>query len=108
MLLFFLSSSSLFPPPPLLILPTICRCVHVLEGHVSAVTSLGFAEDGATMLRYEGMGLWHVQCLLPFTLTHSGGRDKVVHVWELASGSLRKTFPIFEASPRANNLLYLL
>ena len=44
-----------------------------------------------------------------YTLTHtySGGRDKVVHVWELASGSLRKTLPIFEVSLRTNKQLYL-
>lgn len=51
------------------------RCIHVLEGHVSAVTCLGFA--GETLL--------------------SGGRDKVIHVWDNSTGALKKTFPVFEA-----------
>lgn len=82
----------------------------MLEGHVSAVTALGFAEDGGTMLRYECSDCVFVAPVFDhYTLTHtySGGRDKVVHVWELASGSLRKTLPIFEVSLRTNKQLYL-
>ena len=30
----------------------VCSCIHVLSGHVSAVTSLGFTPNGETMLRW--------------------------------------------------------
>ncbi|CAI8006082.1 Transducin beta-like protein 3 [Geodia barretti] len=53
------------------------RCVSVMRGHVSAVTSVAFSKDQRFMI--------------------SGGRDKVLHVWRLPHYSLHKTLPVFEA-----------
>lgn len=50
--------------------------VHVLDGHVSVVRGLDVTKDGKTLV--------------------SGGRDKVVNVWDLERGVLRKTLPVFE------------
>ncbi|GAA6058405.1 hypothetical protein JCM3770_005205 [Rhodotorula araucariae] len=50
--------------------------VHVLEGHVSVVRGLDVSKDGKMLI--------------------SGGRDKVVNVWDLERGVLRKTLPVFE------------
>ena len=51
-------------------------CVHVLSGHVSAVTSLCFTSDGHTLL--------------------SGGRDKVILVWDISTGRNKGTVTVFE------------
>ncbi|BGP48858.1 U3 small nucleolar RNA-associated protein 13 [Rhodotorula kratochvilovae] len=50
--------------------------VYVLDGHVSVVRGLDVSKDGKTLV--------------------SGGRDKVVNVWDLERGVLRKTLPVFE------------
>ncbi|GJN91096.1 hypothetical protein Rhopal_004113-T1 [Rhodotorula paludigena] len=50
--------------------------VYVLDGHVSVVRGLDVTRDGKTLV--------------------SGGRDKVVNVWDLERGVLRKTIPVFE------------
>lgn len=52
------------------------ECVHVLDGHVSVVRGLDVTSDGKLLV--------------------SGGRDKVVNVWDLERGVLRKTTPVFE------------
>lgn len=52
------------------------ECLHVLDGHVSVVRGLDVTPDGKTLV--------------------SGGRDKVVNVWDLDRGVLRKTLPVFE------------
>eukprot|EP00731_Ephydatia_muelleri_P022653 Em0015g236a len=51
-------------------------CIHLLSGHVSAVTSFGFSPDGHTLL--------------------SGGRDKVILVWDLTTGRNKGTVTVFE------------
>ena len=48
-----------------------------LQGHYSAVTSLCLAPDGWSLI--------------------SGGRDKVVHVWDLRKNTKLVTVPVFEA-----------
>ncbi|GAA5899168.1 hypothetical protein JCM8208_003024 [Rhodotorula glutinis] len=50
--------------------------LYVLDGHVSVVRGLDVTRDGKTLV--------------------SGGRDKVVNVWDLERGVLRKTLPVFE------------
>lgn len=52
------------------------ECLHVLDGHVSVVRGLDVTPDGKLLV--------------------SGGRDKVVNVWDLDRGVLRKTMPVFE------------
>ncbi|BGP16908.1 hypothetical protein JCM10213_007352 [Rhodosporidiobolus nylandii] len=52
------------------------ECLHVLDGHVSVVRGLDVTKDGKLLV--------------------SGGRDKVVNVWDLERGVLRKTMPVFE------------
>ncbi|GAA6002933.1 hypothetical protein JCM10207_001903 [Rhodosporidiobolus poonsookiae] len=52
------------------------ECLHVLDGHVSVVRGLDVTKDGKVLV--------------------SGGRDKVVNVWDLERGVLRKTMPVFE------------
>ena len=52
------------------------ECLHVLDGHVSVVRGLDVTPDGNTLV--------------------SGGRDKVVNVWDLDRGVLRRTLPVFE------------
>lgn len=52
------------------------ECVHVLDGHVSVVRGLDVTKDGKLLV--------------------SGARDKVVNVWDLERGVLRKTMPVFE------------
>lgn len=54
----------------------LCKCV-VWQGHYSAVTSLSLAPDGWSLL--------------------SGGRDKVVHVWDLRKNTKLVTVPVYEA-----------
>ncbi|KFW84515.1 Transducin beta-like 3, partial [Manacus vitellinus] len=51
------------------------KCVAVLDGHFSAVTSLAFA-DGNTLL--------------------SSGRDKICMVWDLESRESKRTVPVYE------------
>ncbi|GAA6010411.1 hypothetical protein JCM11491_006310 [Sporobolomyces phaffii] len=52
------------------------ECLHVLDGHNSVVRGLDVTKDGKTLV--------------------SGGRDKVVNVWDLERGVLRRTMPVFE------------
>lgn len=52
------------------------ECLHVLDGHVSVIRGLDVTPDGRTLV--------------------SGGRDKVVNIWDLERGVLRKTLPVFE------------
>jgi hypothetical protein len=52
-------------------------CVAKLDGHFSAVTSLALAPDGWTLL--------------------SGGRDKVVCLWDLRTNARAGTVPVYEA-----------
>ncbi|GAA6059482.1 hypothetical protein JCM10212_002225 [Sporobolomyces blumeae] len=52
------------------------ECLHVLDGHNSVVRGLDATKDGKTLV--------------------SGGRDKVVNVWDLERGVLRRTMPVFE------------
>lgn len=52
------------------------ECVHVLDGHVSVVRGLEVTPDGKTLV--------------------SGGRDKVLNLWDLDRGVLRRTTPVFE------------
>ncbi|GAA5977982.1 hypothetical protein JCM11641_004347 [Rhodosporidiobolus odoratus] len=52
------------------------ECLHALDGHVSVVRGLDVTRDGKMLV--------------------SGGRDKVVNVWDLERGVLRKTMPVFE------------
>lgn len=49
--------------------------IHDLKGHVSPVTSLVFPSETAMI---------------------SGGRDKVLNTWDLTSGKLKETLPVFE------------
>lgn len=51
-------------------------CTAVLDGHYSVVTSFAFSACGWTLL--------------------SGGRDKVVNVWNLRTNVLERTIPVFE------------
>lgn len=53
------------------------RACVVLQGHYSAVTSLCLAPDGWSLI--------------------SGGRDKVVHVWDLRKNTKLVTVPVYEA-----------
>lgn len=60
----------------------VCLCLDsphavVLQGHYSAVTSLCLAPDGWSLI--------------------SGGRDKVVHVWDLRKNTKLVTVPVYEA-----------
>lgn len=52
------------------------ECVWILESHVSVVRGLDVTDDGRTLV--------------------SGGRDKVINLWDLEKGRLRKTVPVFE------------
>ncbi|GIM03852.1 hypothetical protein Vretimale_8516 [Volvox reticuliferus] len=53
------------------------KCLYELKAHFSAVTSLALCSDGWLLL--------------------TGGRDKVVVVWDLRSGTKVTTVPVFEA-----------
>ncbi|XP_029433433.1 transducin beta-like protein 3 isoform X2 [Rhinatrema bivittatum] len=53
------------------------RCLVALESHYSAVTSLSFTADGATLL--------------------SSGRDKVCTVWDLKTQKPKRTIPVYES-----------
>ncbi|TPX74781.1 hypothetical protein CcCBS67573_g03935 [Chytriomyces confervae] len=53
------------------------KCVSVLDNHVSVVRGVAFSVDGRYLL--------------------SGGRDKILNVWEVSSGELIKTIPTYEA-----------
>ncbi|KAJ3016175.1 UNVERIFIED_CONTAM: Transducin (beta)-like 3 [Siphonaria sp. JEL0065] len=53
------------------------KCILVLDSHVSVVRGVAFSNDGKFLL--------------------SGGRDKILNVWELSSGELLKTIPTHEA-----------
>lgn len=52
------------------------QCLYTLDGHVSVVRGLDVTSNGKILV--------------------SGGRDKVVNVWDLERGVLRKTIPVFE------------
>ncbi|PKU34177.1 transducin betahypothetical protein [Limosa lapponica baueri] len=52
------------------------KCVAVLDGHFSAVTSLAFA-DGNTLI--------------------SSGRDKICMVWDLKTRESKRTIPVYES-----------
>ncbi|KAI3918510.1 hypothetical protein MKX01_041830 [Papaver californicum] len=52
------------------------KCIAVLDKHFSTVTSLAVSEDGWTLL--------------------SGGRDKVVNLWDLRNYSFKMTVPTYE------------
>lgn len=52
------------------------ECLFVLDGHVSVVRGLDVTDTGKVLV--------------------SGGRDRVVNVWDLERGVLRKTIPVFE------------
>ncbi|XP_074454376.1 transducin beta-like protein 3 [Larus michahellis] len=52
------------------------KCVAMLDGHFSAVTSLAFA-DGNTLI--------------------SSGRDKICMVWDLKTRESRRTVPVYES-----------
>uniref|UniRef100_A0A8C3M008 Transducin beta like 3 n=1 Tax=Chrysolophus pictus TaxID=9089 RepID=A0A8C3M008_CHRPC len=53
------------------------KCVAVLDGHFSAVTSLAFTADGNTFI--------------------SSGRDKICMVWNLKTRESKRTVPIYES-----------
>lgn len=53
------------------------QCMCVLQNHYSAVTSLTFSDDGATMV--------------------SSGRDKICTVWDLNKRTAKRTVPVYEA-----------
>uniref|UniRef100_A0A7N9ATK4 Transducin beta like 3 n=1 Tax=Mastacembelus armatus TaxID=205130 RepID=A0A7N9ATK4_9TELE len=53
------------------------QCVCVLQSHYSAVTSLTFSSNGATMV--------------------SSGRDKICTVWDLKTRKAKRTVPVYEA-----------
>ncbi|KAJ3036388.1 Transducin (beta)-like 3, partial [Rhizophlyctis rosea] len=53
------------------------NCYAVLDSHVSVVRALDFSADGRFLL--------------------SGGRDKVVNMWNLESLTLESTLPVFES-----------
>lgn len=92
------------------------RCVQILQGHVSTVTSLEFFQGGDQLIRYIIIFIKILKYLLllyycifcngmycthhfELSLVCSGGRDQVVCVWDLSSGSLLKTLPVFEVQP---------
>ncbi|KAJ3415807.1 Transducin (beta)-like 3 [Chytridiales sp. JEL 0842] len=52
-------------------------CVSVLDGHASVVRGLAFTEDGQVLV--------------------SGGRDKILNVWNLESEEVVQTIPIHES-----------
>ncbi|KAK4057285.1 U3 small nucleolar RNA-associated protein 13 [Microbotryomycetes sp. JL221] len=52
------------------------QCLNVFESHVSVVRGLDVTQDGKLLV--------------------SGGRDRVINVWDLERGVLRKTMPVFE------------
>ncbi|KAI9103198.1 WD40-repeat-containing domain protein [Phlyctochytrium arcticum] len=52
-------------------------CIAVLDSHVSVVRGLDFSADGGYLI--------------------SGGRDKVVNIWNMKTGEVAKTLPIFES-----------
>ena len=52
------------------------RCVSVLEGHFSVITSLAFPEENILI---------------------SSGRDNVINLWDLSNRKLSKTIPSFES-----------
>lgn len=54
------------------------KCLATLDGHVSVVRGLDFSQDGTTLI--------------------SGGRDKVVNVWNVSKKiTLRNTVPVMES-----------
>ncbi|XP_069503403.1 transducin beta-like protein 3 [Ambystoma mexicanum] len=53
------------------------KCIAVLESHYSAVTSLSFSADGATLI--------------------SSGRDKICTVWDLKTRTPKRTIPVYES-----------
>jgi WD40 repeat protein len=52
------------------------KLIHTLEGHSSVVRGLGVSPDGDMLV--------------------SGSRDRVVNVWSLSKGRLRRTIPVLE------------
>lgn len=52
------------------------RCLSVLEGHFSVITSLAFPEENVLI---------------------SSGRDNVINIWDLSNRKLSKTIPSFES-----------
>jgi WD40 repeat protein len=84
------------------------RCVHTLVGHSSAVTSVAFSPDGATLAsgsEDKTIEIWKLDVGKRwYTLTGhsdwvtcvafspngatlaSGGRDKMIHIWDLNKG----------------------
>lgn len=61
-----------------------CVWCGVVQGHYSAVTSLSLAPDGWSLI--------------------SGGRDKVVHLWDLRKNNKLVTIPVYEAVEGATSL----
>ncbi|XP_048761757.2 transducin beta-like protein 3 [Ostrea edulis] len=53
------------------------RCLVTIEAHFSVVTSMVFSPDGATM--------------------YSGGRDRIVSVWNVEELKVTKSIPVFES-----------
>ncbi|XP_006024069.1 transducin beta-like protein 3 [Alligator sinensis] len=56
---------------------TSSKCIAVLDGHYSAITSLTFAADGNTLI--------------------SSGRDKICMVWDLKTRAAKRTIPVYES-----------
>jgi U3 small nucleolar RNA-associated protein 13 len=50
--------------------------IHTLEGHTSVIRGLDVTPDGEMLV--------------------SGSRDRVVNVWSLSKGKLRRTIPVLE------------
>ncbi|KAJ3345120.1 Transducin (beta)-like 3 [Entophlyctis luteolus] len=53
------------------------RCLHILDNHVSVVRGVAFSASGSFLV--------------------SGGRDKILNLWDVRSGQLVKTVPTQEA-----------
>ncbi|KAI8618546.1 WD40-repeat-containing domain protein [Chytriomyces sp. MP71] len=53
------------------------KCMAVLDNHVSVVRGVAFSNDGKHLL--------------------TGGRDKILNLWEVATGEIIKTIPTHEA-----------
>ncbi|KAL8174882.1 UNVERIFIED_CONTAM: Transducin beta-like protein 3 [Gekko kuhli] len=53
------------------------KCVAMLESHYSAITCLAFSADRQTLV--------------------SSGRDKICTVWELSTGAVKRTVPVYES-----------
>ena len=80
-------------------------CIASLDSHYSVVTALQFDSTGNTLYRSAELdsSLRSESKLDQFDynrlcFTCSGGRDNVVHVWDIQGFVKKKTLPVYEVS----------